>query len=642
MSNYTDNESYQKDPEAFLKKCYDRGVKAWEEDRRDWYNENAAFAVDLDPTIEEAVPSDEIAPSLPILSAVKQIRLSAIEGLIQQTERPFTLEPYYPPPEILKPEYEARIDRNYARLDFAMQVTNFRQKIRDWFDNAETYPEAWVKCLVTEIKRDRPQETLNAETGEAEIKMVQETVYVGPDFEVLQPEQIIRDPNARSTDIFQCDFIGFRDFVPVDYILAKFPQTADGRELTREMLTGELAENTGKTEADEATGTDYTEKEKGIERVELWFRVFDEKEKRVRIRWSIFLPKLPDGGAAGKLVRLQDVPTPLVGELAEFYPAIPITAHRIAGKIEGRSTIDIGKTLKVEADDVVRMGLLALAYAVNQKTVSTEGNILNGEERVSKPGEVVLVKRFDEYKIEQAYNPNVRELNEQLKNIHEFILNATAADAAMPAASLEGGPDETATLTARRERLFNSRIGRTYDNYMDGYCKLVGFYFHIIKQLYLEGKQNYFEMRMFGGLPRPEFDAEDVALDLEVKKVPYLSIAQRDIDKLIAKETFGVVFPLLAAPLSSPQLMMVEDFLRKQGHPEKWIQELLEPLKIAQQSVDELDALAGLPPGARNGGNQDGIRKQAGIQKPGRNGSDRAPAEGGGVGGGAPALSARR
>jgi len=633
MSSYTDNDSYQKDPEKYLRKIYDAGVKAWQ-DRKELYEENYAFSLDLDPTIEEAVPSDEIAPSLPILSAVKQIRLSAIEGLMQQAERPFTLEPFYPPPEALKPEFEKKIDRNYARLDFAMQATNFRQKTRDWFDNAETFPEAWVKCLVAEIKRERPVETINPETGQPEMKMELATVYVGPDFEVLQPEQIIRDPNARSTDIFQCDFIGFRDFLPVDYILAKFPQAADGTELTREMLTGELTENTGKTEMDEAVGMDFTEKEKGIERVEMWFRVFDEQERRARIRWCIFLPKIGESGSNQKLLRLTDDWTPLVGELAEFYPAISITAHRIAGKIEGRSTVDVGKTLKVEADDLTRMALLALAYAVNQKEITTPGNVLNNEERVAQPGERVVVKRMDDFRIDQTFNPNIQHLNDQMKQLHEFILNACAADAAMPATSLQGQPDETATLTARREQLFNSRIGRTYDNYMDGYCRLIAFYYHVIKQLYLEGRQEYFEQRMFGGLPRPEFTPDDLALDVEIKKVPYLSIAQRDIDKLIAKETFGVVFPLLSLPLNSSELMLVEDFLRKQGHPEKWIAELLLPLKEMQAAVSAMDQLAG------GGGN--GIRQQTGIQKPGGNGANRTAAGARGVGGRAPTVPTGR
>lgn len=604
-------EKYFDNREGFLKRLYKEGRDFWETDRKDWYQENYAHANDQSPLLD-LIEEGGFAPYIPILSPAIETRLASIESLQSQGEENYQIEPYVQPEGDAKALIEEKIERVKVRIEFAKRMTRFRDKMQGWRNNAEIYPAAFLYGMVTEVKKDFPEEVLAGfdEYGEpiGQIEFKPTTVYVGPDCKVLQPEQVLWDQDAEEISVEGCRYIGLRDWKDADYILSKYQQDINGEPLTREMLVGAESENEDKREGEEEAGYPHTKKEKGVELVTLWFRILDdtpteespEPSNSLRIRCVIFLPAAHTE-RGDSVVVLKDGWTPYKGEIADVYPFFAICAHDRPNRVEGRSTVDIGKPLQNEVNDSVRMRFEALARGIYNTEITEDDNVIFPTDRKARPNERIVVRRKDGFDVVSQPLPNIGPMVNEQKMLHEIALNAMAADAALPPVSTTEGGDETATFTNRREALYNTRLGRTFDNYAEGERRVIEWYFHVIKQQYVEGKQAEFEFRLFGPAGQEDFTVEDLMLDLQFKVEPFSVIAKRDVDKVLSAEALQLILPILSkgpGAVTAADIILIEDWWRAQRKPEKRLQELLKPYKDALAAVQAFQtATGGLPIG---------------------------------------------
>lgn len=584
MGHYLD-EGFDK--AAFLKSLYKRGVDAWTADREEWYSGNWAYAHDQNPIMDE-LPDDEPKPSLPVMSEAIEMRLGTIEKLENQTERTYRLKPR----QKLLPEQESaareKIDRLYARLDFAMAQTNFLKKMRTWRLNAAIFPVAWAKCLVTEVQEERP-EVISQDIVDQRptYGFVPQTVYLGPDVEVLQPEQVIYDVNARSTDLGELGFFGHRVFHSAETWISRYPQTVDGTELTEEMLRPAKAKDEARKRMEEESGHEFTQDPQDVEGCELYFRLLDPETKQLKIRWVLLIPNAHGQDNTPAVLLLRDEWWWGKGVLSKFYCGVPICAHERPSRIEGRSDVDLGKMTKNEMDDLIRLFLLSVAYDTFGEEIVEAGVIVEPEESMAGPGQRKIVSDINKIKTERSFNPNIPHLVSALRIFNDNFRAAVGANSATSVTSLRQNPDPTATLTKEQRETFDVRIGVSYNNYVEGERKVIEFYLHTIKQIYVEGNNAAFEYQLFGGNPPPaEWSATDLLLDVEVEVVPYLKAAQTEVEKALIMELFVQLKDWLLLPVwTQPQIMIVEEILRGFNRSENFIQEFLQPYR------DKLEAL---------------------------------------------------
>lgn len=588
------------DRAAFLKKLYKRGVDAWSADREEWYTDNWAYAHDQNPIMDE-LPDDEPKPSLPLFSEAIDLINGTIDKLENQTERTYRLKSM----RKILPDQEAanrdKIERLYTRLDFAMKQTNFRQKMRTWRINAGIFPVAWAKCLGSEVKEERP-EMVNQDLIDQSKSygFVPKTVYYGPDVEILQPEQVIFDVNARSTDLGEMTFWGHRVFHAADTWISRYPQTTDGEEVTEEMLRPAKAKDEQRRRMEEASGHEFTEEAEEVEGCELYFRLLDPETKTLRIRWVLFVPAAQGADNAPTALIFRDEWWWGKGALSKFYCGVPIYAHERPSRIEGRSHVDRGKMSKNEADDLIRLFLLSVAYDTFGEEIVEEGVSVSPEENLAGPGQRKIVSDINKIRTERKFNPNIPHLVDALRIFNDNFRAAVGANAANTQVSLRENSAPTATLTREQRASFDVGIGMIYDNYIEGERKVIEFYLHAIKQLNVEGKNAEFEYGLFGGNPPPpEWTVEDLLLDVEVEVVPYLKAAQGEVEKVLIIQLFDTLKGWLALPLwTLPQIMMVEELLRAFNRSENFVQQFLKPYREAQQVLEKAMGGAVGPVGA--------------------------------------------
>src|SRR5574341_1337064 len=114
-------EKYFENKDSFLKKLYTEGKDFWENDRKDWYNENYALTLNKSPLLD-LVEEGGFAPHIPLITTSIDTRRAQFEGVQSQLEEPYSLKPWIEPPDELKAATEERIERLKVRVEFAKKI----------------------------------------------------------------------------------------------------------------------------------------------------------------------------------------------------------------------------------------------------------------------------------------------------------------------------------------------------------------------------------------------------------------------------------------------------------------------------------------------------------------------------------------
>lgn len=592
-------QKYGENKSDYLMKLYKRGKDFYEQDRKKIYDECTAHVNDREPRFD-ILPAESFAPKFPLISPAVSTRLGAIDELKNESERFYSIEPYYPASEGEKEKIEAVVERRYARLDYILDKTDFSSKSDHWFLNAETYPVAWIKVFLRkDVKSVWEMETktiLGIPIGK-KIVSKEKIIYIGPDFETLQPEQVIYDGEARREDYEYCEFVGQRDTRDLGYVLYKWPTDADGGPVDKARLEALLGEDKVKADVQEAKGLPQSQKIKGVEVVELEFRLYDETDGKLKLRKATFIPG-GDSKTSENMILLEDDWRWLEGEAACVYSYIPVTADESPASIEGRSPVQKAIPLQQDALDFMRMLMEALARDIHGREYVKKGAVSSPTERTAAAGRRTIVDDVNNIKFDARFNPNVQHFIELIKLFSESLLNVMAADSITPALSMtsESG-DETATLTDRRAGLFNSRLGRTFKNYAKGIRQCVWMADEILKHIYAEGFGDVFEENIYGlsSAQTAEMQPDDMFFPVRIKKLSFENLAKRETEKLIMSKFFKDLLPLFSLPRLSPeQIILIEEFWRAYGKSEKTLQELLGRYKKINAKL----AQVGIMPGA--------------------------------------------
>lgn len=632
-------DSYFEKPAVFIKKLYEEGRKDWEEtqiggkSKKDYYNDCLTYLNDWSPVLE-AIPVGEFAPAVPRLSPGVELRLSAIETLEGQSGRPLFLEPIDEPAPDDKDEMEAIRERCYARLDYALKKTGVFPKISEARLNAETYPVAWLKGLMVKKTESRYRyKMVQTPTGSFEdISEKQEIVYIGPDIEVLQPEQVLYDPQARNTDIDYCRFIIHRDWKDCDYILAKWKADIDGNPLLREDLLRQYKEVEDVDDRKEAIDEEPAPATKGIEIDEMVFRVYDKDTGQLRLRKAVFLPTVAPNG---EITRLEDqwYSEVIKGPLANRYPFFPVVANTRTTSIAGKGTVEKGMRVQDEVNDTCRMRLEAEHRTAFPIEVVKQNNIINPKNRTTRGGERLTVSDITGWRLETGIAPNIGHFVQEQQMWQEILLDAIGADSISAATALTNRSNETATLTARREAIFNSRIGRTYDNYSRHLVEIVEFYYYGLQMVFAEGMGEVYDKNIWPNLEEKKLKAQadamagleaddstipktsDLFYPFKIEALSFQSLAKRDIDKMIWDKIWKTLLPLVEKPLlTDSEIVFFEEYWRKNGESEKVLQAILAPKKAKLKALKD----AGLTP-------EDLMVPPPGQGEPGQNGKQGTP-----------------
>ena len=580
---------YLENPGDYLMKLYKRGKDFYENDRKKIYDQCTAHAADREPRYEIIEPGSFV-PKFPAISPAIQTRLAAMDDLKNEAERFYVIEPYYPASQEEKEAIEKVVERRYARLDYMLDKVGFAVKSSDCFLNAETYPVAWMKVFLRKDYREVFEMESSFFGLRKRIVKKEKLTYIGVDFETLQPEQVLFDGQARREDYEYCEFIGQRDNRDISYVLYKWRVDLKGNPITKERLESLLTTDQQRHETQEAKGLPDTEPLKGVEIVELEFRLYDESDQKLKLRAATFIPG-GGGGQGEAAILLEDDWRWLEGEASCTYLFVPFVAERLASQIEGRSPVQKGIPLQQDILDFLRMLMEALARDIHGREYAKQGTIISPTERTAAAGRRTIVREIADIKFDVRFNPNVSHFIDLIKLFNESLVNVMAADTvAAPVSLANQEQDETATLTNKRAGLFNSRLGRTFKNYARSVRQCVWLADEILKQIYAEGYGEVFEKNIYGlsSEQTAEMSDEDMFFPVTIKELSFESLAKREVDKLIWSKFFKDLFPVFQKPMLSPEeILMIEEYWRAFGKSEKTLQQLLARKKALLAQMEQ-------------------------------------------------------
>jgi hypothetical protein len=331
---------YKKDPVKFANQILTEADEKYSELQPRIKQNKQHYELDSEELRERRLRDKQRASLyMPEIRPATDARIANMENILFEDDQPYRIQ------AIDKdPFYVNRANKIQGLLDLQLRKANYPDSVHNWFVNGEICPYTVMFCAWEEYwevihrKVSIPVMWNGMPVKYKEVvDEFEEMTYAGPKWYSLDPEECRIDLTASYPDDMQY-FAKFKD-VSFNYLKAKEAEGIYGREAGGQPV-GAVKERLQKR-ADwtnqwaakrESMRLDRYGRE--YELVELWFKVYDPKWRRIRV-WVLSL--------VGDVI-LRDHPAVWEGL---GFPISLACSRPLPGQLHGLSTADLGHSLQV-------------------------------------------------------------------------------------------------------------------------------------------------------------------------------------------------------------------------------------------------------------------------------------------------------